>query len=80
MSTLLERAQQITVSRANRRAGKATDEELDLALAWMMGDVTAKQLCVALGKTNGKQMSAWLWAGGVVRDAVRDGRVVRAAP
>ena len=80
MSTLLEKAQQVTVSHANRRTSKATDEELALAWAWLTGDITAKQLCVAIGKKNDHQMSTWLWAGGVVRDAIRDGRVVRAAP
>ena len=69
--TLLEKAMAINPSR-RRRITAASDEELELMLAMIRGEITTGQASHALGKTH-RNMSQDFYA--VVRAGVLDGRI-----
>jgi hypothetical protein len=58
---------------------KRTQEEIDLALAWTEDEVGLAQVAVALGKdvTN---TSVYVFLSGCLREAVRNGDLVRRKP
>lgn len=69
--TLLEKAQSVQ-STGTARCLRTTDEHVELALAFLQGQITEKQFAAALGvpPSNGSS-NAW----GTLRAAVRDGRL-----
>ena len=71
-TTLLEKARAATPGKTFSPPSLAT-EELELAMAVAKGEVTARQVMVALGK---KGINATNWADRMLRQAVRDGRLV----
>lgn len=58
MSTLLEKAREIPVMKWDKH--KCSDEEMELAFAWIRGEVTVKQAKKALGMTSSASLYVWL--------------------
>lgn len=48
MKTLLEKAKSVKSFKSNQTP--VTDEEIELAVAWLKGEITLKQVSVALGE------------------------------
>lgn len=55
MPTLLEKAQ--SVSRSKSKYENITDEDIDLVMAWVSGEITSNQVFIAKGYKNGKTNS-----------------------
>jgi hypothetical protein len=66
MPTLLEKA--LKVESSARRGVKITDEEIELAIAWMQDKIGFKQIRGVLGKTNILVKMAYY-----LREGYRDG-------
>lgn len=49
MTTLIEKAKAVQVKTRGIRSDSWTDEHLDLVLAYLYGEVTNKQMVIALG-------------------------------
>ena len=54
-----------------------TREELDLAWAYAMRQVTAKQAWAVLGRKKGSRQNIHQWAGGVLLNSARKGWLVK---
>ncbi len=65
MSTLLEKADALPVrSKRTNQATRPSDDQMELALAWLDGQVGIMQVCAVLGITHESQayvkMSLWI--------------------
>lgn len=64
MATLLEKAK----SSATTKTGKTySEEEMELALAWMRGEIGITQVCKALGKINLQGSDTYLFLARALR-------------
>ncbi len=72
--TLLEKALKEPVSRRTIRH-VVTDEHVDLVFAWLKGEVTPKQVCVAMG-LDIEQGNYQRFFANYLREAYRMGRLI----
>jgi hypothetical protein len=76
--TLLEKAKAVRgLRQLQRRVGGTLEEEVELALAWAEGTISATQGMNALGQPKGHQGSWYSFLAMRLRDAVRLGVLVR---
>lgn len=73
MGTLLQRAL-ATVVVDKRLSHAPTQEEVEVAVAFLNDEISATQFCTALGKSS--QSSAGFWASSILRRAVKTGLVI----
>ena len=71
MTTLLEKAKNVALKRRSGR--ECSDEEIELALAWLKDEIALKQISMVIGQKHNNMLAI---IPGILRQAYRQGKLV----